>query len=367
VNLEKILLNNYRNLNNVYLKLNPNLNIIIGSNGQGKTNLIESIYLLGTGTSHRTNIDRELITWDKEKSLIQVILLRKEESLKISIEIDQKNKRVAINDMLLKKVSELVGNLNVVLFSPEDLQLVKGGPFLRRRFLDIEISQVSSYYFYLLQKYNHILKQRNNLLKMIKNNFSKIELLELWDKQLIDTGSKIIKKRLEVINKLKLLARLSQRQISSGIENLYIDYECNLTGDFKDMDELSLIFKNNLVNNRDKEIKRGFTLYGPHRDDIILKINDMDARKYASQGQQRTTALALKLAELEYMKSETGEYPILLLDDVFSELDIKRKNTLIDIITDKIQTFITATELNKIDGLIEGSYKVFRVKEGIIT
>ncbi|MDI3548520.1 MAG: replication and repair protein RecF [Halanaerobiales bacterium] len=363
--LEKILLKNYRNLKESLLELNSNLNILVGYNGQGKTNFLESIYLLGTGSSHRTGLDRELINWEEEKALIQVLLVRKDQNLKISILLDGSQKKIEINNTPIERVSELIGNLNVVLFSPEDLNLVKGGPANRRRFLDVEVSQVSSYYYYLLHKYNHVLKQRNNLLKDIRDGKGNKELLEIWDEKLVELGSKVILKRMEVVEKLKILARLTQRRITNGVENLVIDYQPGLKGEI-DRERVSLIFKQDLVNNRKIELERGYTLVGPHRDDLVFKINGVDVRKYGSQGQQRTTALALKLAELEFMKSETGEYPILLLDDVFSELDELRRSTLLRLIADKIQTFITATDLNNLKGINEGSFHIFRVEEGEI-
>lgn len=364
--INKIRLINYRNINDIFLEFNPNLNILIGYNGQGKTNLLESIYLLGTGSSHRTSIDKELINWKKKEALIQVLLIKKNQSLKLSLKMEGSSKHVKINNTPLDKFSELIGNLNVVLFSPEDLYLVKGGPSKRRNFINMEVSQVSSYYYYTLNKYRHVIKQRNNYLKEIKRRSSSTELLEIWNEKLVELGSRIIDKRLEVIEKLQILARLSHRSITNGSESLSIEYESSLSNN-PDKNETSLIFRNDLANNKDREIERGYTLVGPHRDDLVLKINDIDVRKYGSQGQQRTAALALKLAELEFMKSETGEYPVLLLDDVFSELDEKRRDTLLNLIADKIQTFITTTDINLPDKLNKCSYRIFEVEEGEIS
>src|SRR5690554_5624618 len=366
--LEKLLLKNYRNIREVFLEFDKNLNIFTGLNGQGKTNLIKSIYLMGTGSSHRTSIDRELIEWQKEKTLIQLLLNRREQNLKLSLKLDESGKSIEINNNPIERVSELIGTLNVVLFSPEDLNLVKGGPSYRRKFLDIEISQVSSYYFYLLNKYKHILKQRNKLLKEIRQTRGDKKLLGIWDEKLAETGSRIINKRREVVEKLKLLARLSHRQITAGNEELNIYYETSLKNNDKIMDT-ELIFMKNLVNNREEEIIKGYTVTGPHRDDLILKGNNIDLRKYGSQGQQRTAALALKMAELEFMKSETGEYPVLLLDDVFSELDKNRRSTLLGLIAGKIQSFITTTDINDIHDLEEfksKEYSLFEVNEGKI-
>ncbi len=367
--INKILLKNYRNIEKTYLNLNPNLNIFIGNNGQGKTNLLESVYLIATTESHRTNRDSELINWDKDKALIQLKILKKDYDLTISYEIEGRNKSIKINNNPLEKISDLVGNLNVILFSPEDLKIIKGGPSNRRKFLDLEISQVNPYYYHLLKEYNHIIRQRNNLLKKMYHQKNKdINLLEVWDEKLAEKGSKILLKRLKVLKKLKILARLSQRKLTNGNENLSINYDCtlNINNDYS-LEDIKNVFLKKLKDDRNDEFERGYTLSGPHRDDLIFKINKVNVRKYGSQGQQRTVALGLKLAELEFMKSESGEYPVLLLDDVFSELDKTRKNTLLSIINDKIQTLITTTDLDDIDNFMyKKSSKIFNVKNGII-
>lgn len=367
--IEKLLLKNYRNINKTYLDLNPNLNIFIGNNGQGKTNLLEAVYLMATTESHRTNRDSELIQWDKENALVQLKLIKEDYDLTISYKIEGRDKKIKINKNPLEKNSDLVGNLNVILFSPEDLKIVKGSPSNRRNFLDLEISQVNPYYYHLLKEYNHILKQRNNLLKKMYNKKNRdLNLLEVWDDKLVDKGSKIIYKRFQVLNKLKILARLAQRKLTSGNENLEIKYDSTLNVNQKnDKEEIKKIFLKNLTQQRKKEFERGYTLSGPHRDDLILKINEINVRKYGSQGQQRTVALALKLAELEFMKSESGEYPVLLLDDVFSELDKNRRNTLLSIINERIQTLITTTDSKDIDKLLKkNSNNIYNVKDGVI-
>ncbi|MFW5962298.1 MAG: DNA replication/repair protein RecF [bacterium] len=370
MHLEKSYIINYRNLKEVVLDLHPNLNFFIGQNGQGKTNFLETIYILGTGTSHRTNIDKELVNWDENKAIIQGKLHRQDQELKMEFQLKGTKKSAMINNYPIQKITEFIGNLNVVLFSPEDLSLVKGGPNKRRRFLDIEISQISSFYLHLLRTYNHILKQRNNLLKKIKYNEGDEIMLDIWNTQLIDVGSKIIHKRVQTIEKMKKLARKVQEEITLEKEYLSLEYDNSFK--IKKLEEASLeeiqeAFKNILKYNKSKEIERGYSLYGPHRDDLIFKFNEIDARKYGSQGQQRTIALALKLAEIKFMEQQTGETPILLLDDVFSELDESRRNALIKIISNRIQTFITSTELEDFNALRKNSHKVFTVKEGTIT
>ncbi|PUU89802.1 DNA replication/repair protein RecF [Halanaerobium sp.] len=367
--LERVLCRNFRNFEELMIDLNPNLNIFLGDNGQGKTNFLESIYLMATANSHRSSITSEMINWDQEKALVQLLLRRREGKIKLAMRLEKSGRQVEINDNPLDKVKELLGYLNAVLFSPEDLKLVKEGPSHRREFIDLEISQVSRYYNHLLNKYDHLLKQRNNLLKSIRDGKSTDrEMLAVWDEQLAVVGSKIILKRIEVIDKLKILARLSQRKITEGRENLELEYDISLNNFSKKMGEAELreLFIDELINKRDQEISRGYTVVGPHRDDLILKVNDMDLRKYGSQGQQRTAALSLKLAELEFMKSETGEYPVLLLDDVFSELDGLRRKALINIIADKIQTIITATDGENLSGIKNNSYNVYQVKKGRI-
>ncbi|SFL88575.1 DNA replication/repair protein RecF [Halanaerobium salsuginis] len=368
--LERVLCRNFRNFDEIIIDLNKNLNIFLGQNGQGKTNFLEAIYLMATTNSHRSSISSELIKWEEEESLVQLLLKRREGKMKLAMRLDNSGRKIEINDNQLSKVSELLGYLNAVLFSPEDLKLVKEGPAHRREFIDLEISQVSRYYGHLLNKYDHILKQRNNLLKSIRENRNNTsqEMLSVWDQQLATIGSKIILKRLEVIDKLKILARLSQRKITAGREELEIEYEISLNNFSKNLGEAELrnLFLDNLVSKRDQEIKRGYTVIGPHRDDLILKVNEMDLRKYGSQGQQRTAALALKLAELEFMKSETGEYPVLLLDDVFSELDNLRRKALLNVIADKIQTIITATDGENLTGIKNNSYNIYQVEKGKI-
>lgn len=367
--LERVLCRNFRNFEELVLDLNKNLNIFLGANGQGKTNFLEAIYLMATANSHRSSITSEMINWNEEKALVQLLLERREGKIKLAMRLEKGGRTVEVNDNPLDKVKELLGYLNAVLFSPEDLKLVKEGPSHRREFINLEISQVSKYYNHLLSDYDHVLKQRNNLLKSIRDgSSSNREMLAVWDEQLAENGSKIILKRIEVIKKLKILARLSHRKITEGRENLKLEYDVSLDNFDKKLSEKELkeLFIDNLIAKRDREIKRGYTVIGPHRDDLILKLNEMDLRKYGSQGQQRTAALALKLAELEFMKSETGEYPVLLLDDVFSELDSLRRKALLNIIADKIQTIITATDGENLSGIKNSSYNVYQVKKGRI-
>ncbi|TDX51765.1 DNA replication/repair protein RecF [Orenia marismortui] len=364
--LSQLYLKNFRNYNQEHLKFNKNINLIIGSNAQGKTNVLESIYFLGTASSHRTNIDSELVNWKEDGLYLKGELIKNNQEIQLEISLMGRKKEIKVNSNSLQRINDLMGYLNIVIFSPEDLNLVKGSPSLRRKFINIEISQISSYYRHLLGKYGQILKHRNNLLKDIRDKKSPKEMLEVWNQQLIDLGSKIIKKRLESLNKLGILARLMHRKITDGLESLELKYDTELEIDSNSLEEeIKSSFKLKLKEKEDNEIYRGVTTIGPHRDDISLIVNNIDIRKFGSQGQQRTTALALKLAELEFMKGETGEYPILLLDDVFSELDINRRSQLLETIRDKIQTFITSTDLADLDQL-KGNHQIFKIKNGSV-
>ena len=341
--VNKIILGNFRNYVNLTLTFANNINIFIGENAQGKTNILEAIYYAAMGHSHRTNTDTELIRWQQDSASISISFSRLniESSLLFKFNTHQK-KEIIVNNYTIKP-KELIGLLNVVLFSPEDLMLIKGMPNMRRRFLDIELSQVSSTYYQHLLKYNRIVAQRNTLLKKIRENKEKPDMLDAWDEQLAMMGSQIVTKRQVAVKKLAMLANLMHRKITDNKENLSVIYHKHgIVG--KDIDSLAEEYRQKLIELRQNDIWRGSTSVGPHRDDLILSVNGINLRTYGSQGQQRTGVLALKLAELEFIKSETGEYPVLLLDDVMSELDASRREHLIAFIQDRIQTFITATE-----------------------
>ncbi|MCK8816611.1 DNA replication/repair protein RecF [Natroniella sulfidigena] len=364
--LSQLYLRNFRNYNHEHLSFNQDLNLIIGANAQGKTNLLEAIYLLGTGSSHRTNIDSELIKWNEDKFYLKGELIKDNQKYQLEINSKGRSKEIKVNSNKLQRVSDLVGYLNIVIFSPEDLNLVKGSPSRRRKFINLEISQVSSYYKHLLTEYRKVLKQRNNLLKEIRDNNTPQHMLQVWDQQLVDLGSKIIKRRLEALDKLSILSKLMQRKITDGKETLILKYDTKLQLTSDSKEEIKEKFSQSLKKYRRQEIEHGVTKIGPHRDDISLLVNDINIRKFGSQGQQRTTALAIKLAELEFMKAEIGEYPLLLLDDVFSELDNQRQIQLLQNIQNKIQTFITTTHLDYRQSF-DKEYKFFKIKSGSVT
>ena len=363
MNVKKLSLINYRNYEDLKIDFVNNINIFIGQNAQGKTNIVESIYYAAMGKSHRSNNDQELIKWHKNNAIINLDFTRLdiEHNLNFQFKLAQ-NKEILYNSHNIKP-KDLIGVINVVLFSPEDLTLIKGAPAGRRRFLDTEISQANPAYYKQLLQYNRIILQRNNLLKKIKEKKACKELLDSWDEQLIILGDKIVKKRIESVKKLNMLANLMHRKISTNKENLEISYDISGLEDYKNINFIEF-YRNKLLENRQIDILRGSTSVGPHRDDLVLKVNQVNLKTFGSQGQQRTGVLALKLAELEFIKSETGEYPILLLDDVMSELDVNRREQLLNFIKDKIQTFITATDQNYFPGNI--SAKFFKVEQGKI-
>lgn len=336
---------NYRNYEKLLLELSPGINVFLGMNAQGKTNIIEAVYYAALGRSHRTNTDAELIHWDTEAAGIQLDFLRLEVGNRLEFQFRQdKRRRILYNGRAIR-TKELVGLLNAVLFSPEDIFLIKGSPAGRRRFLDIEISQASPSYYHELVKYTHIVTQRNTLLKRIREHRAKASMLEIWDAQLAESASFLVKKRLEAVKKLNMLANLMQRRISANAENLSISYEIHHQEDNNMTEELLSWYNKKLRESVELDILRGSTSVGPHRDDLMLEVNGINLRSFGSQGQQRTGVLSLKLAELEFLRSETGEYPVLLLDDVMSELDWQRREQLLLFIQkEKIQTLITATD-----------------------
>jgi len=363
-----ISLRNFRNYSFQKVDFHPGINVIAGFNAQGKSNLLEAINYLSVFSSFRNAKDPEMVKWGEPYFLIEGSIEKNSGNYDLALGYNVDNKKLLkINGNRQKKVSDVLGIFNSVVFSPEDLNVVKTGPAARRKFLDKEMIQLFPAYYFSLIQYHKILNQRNNLLKEIRVNKNKKELLEVWNQQLVHNGSKIIKKRLDVLQKLSPLARLTHRKITNGEEDLDISYDSLVFDQEKNIKACTLetiqnSFSAQLAKHEYFEIMRGFSLIGPHRDDLILKINGIDVRKYGSQGQQRTTALSLKIAELELVKAETGEYPVLLLDDVMSELDEIRRNHLLLFVGSKVQTFITTTDLD----FRQKEGKVFFVSKGLI-
>jgi len=343
--IKSLMLKNFRNYSGLHIDFAKEFNIIYGDNAQGKTNIIEAIFLCASGRSHRTSKDGELLKNGTSNFGITLILKREgvEKEIDISYTIEER-KKIKINEIPAKRMGDLMGHLNAVMFSPEDLLLIKQGPAERRRFADITLSQLKPSYFYDLQQYAKILYQRNSLLKNLPLKKDLEDTLDVWDRHLIKTGTRIMKERSRFISKLNVLAKNRHNKLTNNEENLTLIYDPSFEyADGSDDSEIEKSFKRVLEKNRAREILKGNTMVGPHRDDMDIVLNGESTKIYGSQGQQRTSVLSMKLAEIDIMKEESGEYPVLLLDDVLSELDDKRKEYLIESI-ENVQTFITCTD-----------------------
>ena len=338
--ITRLELNNFRNYITSVVNFEDGLNFIVGKNAQGKTNMLESIYLLSVGKSPKNSKDKQLIRFGQTKAKIGVDFSTLAGNKNIQMFLDKSDKKsIKINNLNILKLTELVGILSVVYFSPDELKLIKEVPEDRRNFLDVSISQFDKTYLYNLIRYNRILKMRNQILKSMDSAENKIEQLKLFTPQLVDTAEKIIEKRLIFVEKLKNIAKNIHKTITLT-ENLDISYSYNKKENLSIKEDLTVQFNNSI----EKELELGYTTIGPHRDDLVFKINDLDCKHYASQGQQRTVALVVKLSLMEVIKEEIGEYPILLLDDVLSELDSARQDRLLNLTT-KYQTFISCTSI----------------------
>ncbi|AXJ49947.1 DNA replication/repair protein RecF [Staphylococcus aureus] len=366
--LNTLQLENYRNYDEVTLKCHPDVNILIGENAQGKTNLLESIYTLALAKSHRTSNDKELIRFNADYAKIEGELSYRHGTMPLTMFITKKGKQVKVNHLEQSRLTQYIGHLNVVLFAPEDLKIVKGSPQIRRRFIDMELGQISAVYLNDLAQYQRILKQKNNYLKQLQLGQKKdLTMLEVLNQQFAEYAMKVTDKRAHFIQELESLAKPIHAGITNDKEALSLNYLPSLKFDYAQneaarLEEIMSILSDNMQ--REKE--RGISLFGPHRDDISFDVNGMDAQTYGSQGQQRTTALSIKLAEIELMNIEVGEYPILLLDDVLSELDDSRQTHLLSTIQHKVQTFVTTTSVDGIDHEIMNNAKLYRINQGEI-
>lgn len=364
--LKSLKISNFRNYDNAFLNLSPNVNVIYGDNGEGKTNLLESIYYLAITKSHRSFIDDYLINKKSDYFKLKGVFFR--DSLPENYEIiySVKKKQLLIDNNEIKKVSDFVSRINIIIFYPEDLDLIKGSPIERRRYLNIQLSQLSKKYIKILNEYDKLLKQRNDMLKKLLKNEKIDELLfEIITTSMIEKAAKIYIYRKNYIDSINLNCAKIYKDIAN-IDDFYVKYENNLDIDEYKEENIVQKLKNKLNEYYEIEIKRGVTLFGPHKDDFYFYVDDSDLKSFGSQGQQRMAVLALKLAEIPIFKTVTSYYPILLLDDVFSELDITKKNNLLKYITGNIQTIITTTDLSDIDSEILKIANLIKIKEGNI-
>lgn len=342
--IESVTLKNFRNYEDKTVDFKDGLNIVIGKNASGKTNLLESVYCSGIGKSPRTNKAREMIRWGSDNAYIKVILKKQYSRHIVEYFIDSADKKIIkIDSIPLVKQSEILGMLNIVFFSPDEMKLIKESPQERRIFSDISLSQQNKKYLFSLSKYNNILAQRNKLLKESRDIKALPEMLYGWDVQLAEYGAYIIAKRYEFVEKIQVFAKKIHSEITDEKEDLELEYESNV--ERGETDKMKEIFFQKLRANLEKDMNLLYTSFGSHRDDIAIKINGIDVRKYGSQGQQRTVALSLKLAEIYLFESEVGEKPVLLLDDVLSELDASRRQKLMEL-SSGLQTIITCTDFD---------------------
>lgn len=355
--IKSLELENFRNYDFLSLNFDSKTNILYGDNAQGKTNVLEAIYLSSTTKSHKGSKDKDIINFDKEEAHIKTFLIKGNMEYRIDMHLRKnKSKGIAINGQKIKKAAELLGLINVVFFSPEDLSIIKNGPANRRSFVDMELCQLDKYYLYNLNQYNKIINQRNKLLKDFYFNPDLKDTITIWDNQLVSYGNQIIQARYKFVDKLNEIIKDIHFNLSGGRENIKVIYEPDTSCED---------FEKNLSRNMDKDIKAKFTGIGPHRDDFAFIVNEIDIRKFGSQGQQRTAALSLKLAEIELVKQITKDTPVLLLDDVLSELDNNRQNYLLKSIGD-IQTIITCTGLDEFVNNRFEINKLFKVVNGAI-
>lgn len=356
--IKSLELADFRNYDFLHIDFDRGTNILYGDNAQGKTNILEAIYLSAITKSHKGSKDRDIVNFDKEEAHIRTYLEKDGIDTRIDMHLRKnKSKGIAIDGQKIKKAAELIGLLNVVFFSPEDLSIIKNGPAERRRFVDMELCQLDQFYLYNLNHYNKIVNQRNKLLKDMYFNPSLRDTLNIWDSQLISFGSKIIERRQVFIEQLNEIILEIHRKLSGGKEDLVIKYEPDTSIEN---------YEKTLSSNQDRDIKLKQTTTGPHRDDFCFSTGNIDIRKFGSQGQQRTAALSLKLSEIELVKKLTKDNPVLLLDDVLSELDSNRQNYLLSTIGD-IQTIITCTGLDEFVNNRFEIDKVFHIENGMIT
>ena len=349
--IESLKVKNYRNYEELDIQFENKVNVILGENAQGKTNIMESIYVLAMAKSHRTSTDKDLIRWDEEYAKIEGRIVKRNSTIPLELTISKKGKKAKCNHIEQQRLSQYIGNMNVVMFAPEDLHLVKGSPQVRRRFIDMEIGQVSPLYLHEYSQFAKIMQQRNHYLKMLQTKKqSDLAMLDVLTEQFILYAVKIIQKRFQFLALLQKWAEPIHSGISRGLETLNIQYKPSVdVSESMDMSKMIEEYNAKYAKMKQREIERGTTLFGPHRDDLVFIVNGRDVQTFGSQGQQRTTALSLKLAEIELIYSEIGEYPILLLDDVLSELDDYRQSHLLNTIQGKVQTFVTTTSVEGID------------------
>ena len=362
--LTKLELSNFRNYSNITIKLSNKMNIFIGDNAQGKTNILESIVILGLTKSHRLGVNPNIIQFGKKKAKIKGTIKKNKVINKLEIQIDDKEKILNINNTNIKKVASYISNLNVIVFSPDDLDIIKGSPSIRRNLLNIQLSQISKTYLNTYNEYNKILKTRNEYLKILySNSIADKNYLDIITDKLIEKAIIIYQKRHEYLGYINENINSYYNQIV-GDGNLKVIYEPNISIDLYDSESIRKTLKHTFYKNYMKELNYGMTIFGPHRDDFSFILNDSDLKFFGSQGQQKLAVLSYKLSEICIFNSISGTSPVLLLDDIFSELDIKKRNRLLKIINNDMQSIITTTDLKNINKKYLDNAAIFEVKNG---
>jgi DNA replication and repair protein RecF len=365
--LQELHVEQFRNYDQSTLRFSPEINILIGENAQGKTNALEAIYILAMGKSHRVQKDNELLMWNKDRASICGRILFGNRERTLQIDFLKNGRKALVNGVHQNKMTDFIGHFQVVLFAPEDLQLVKGSPGIRRRFIDMELGQTHPRYLYHLNQYNRTMTQRNAVLK--SGNVDK-SFLSVFDEQLIEHGTEVIIRRLQFLDKMRPVSAKIYADISNHREEFSFHYHSTISAsELSSTDERSYIeslFAKTLAAKLDADMRVGYTSAGPHRDDLHFYLDGHPVQSFASQGQQRTIALSLRLAEIDFIYNEIGEYPVLLLDDVLSELDDIRQKNLVLSMSERVQTIITTTSLFQLENELQVRSKLFHVSSGII-
>ena len=365
--IEHLKLTNFRNYSSLEIDFNNNVNIIIGDNGKGKTNILESIYVLSLTKTHRYGVEENLIKFNEEIAKIEGIVRRDDLIKKQEVHLTKKKKQIFINNKEMRRIRDYISNFCVISFTPEDLEIVKGSPNIRRNMINIDISQLHNNYISYLNEFNQIIKIRNEYLKKMNlDGNSDIRYLDVVNSSMIEKAIKIYEYRYDFFEKINnLLPKIFKKL--SGLDNLKIKYETNVDLNEFDLDKIRKNYESKINKNFKVELMQGVTLIGPHRDDFSFDLDGMDMKNFASQGQQRLAIIALKIAEIYLYKEETGEYPVLLLDDIFSEIDTKKRNKIINFLLKDIQSIITTTDINDIEEELVKNATIFKVNNNKVT
>ncbi len=365
--IEHLKLTNFRNYSSLELDFNKNVNIIIGENGKGKTNILESIYVLSLTKTNRYGIEENLIKFNEEVAKIEGLIRSNDLIKKQEIKLTKMKKQIYINNKEMRRIKDYISNFCVISFTPEDLEIVKGSPNTRRNMINIDISQLHNNYITYLNEFNQIIKIRNEYLKKMNlNGNTDIRYLDVVNNQMIEKGIKIYEYRYNFFKKTnELLPKIFKKL--SNLNDLTIKYETNVNIDDFDIDKIKKNYENKIKKNFNVELMQGVTLTGPHRDDFSFDLGGIDMKNFASQGQQRLAIIALKIAEIYLFKEEIQDYPVLLLDDIFSEIDIKKRNKIINYLLKDIQSIITTTDINDIDEELVKNATIYKVNNNRVT